>query len=91
MDSNRRATLSADVLFIIATVASLAACLLAVFNQRPVTSYVSPALPIGLQKMVLALRLMARGFSSTTVGSAQPQPIASRPDHAKASVLEGHP
>jgi hypothetical protein len=69
----------------------MAACVLALFNQRPVTSYVILALPIGLQEMVLALRLIVKGFSSAALGSVQPQATAAWSRNTTLSVSEAHP
>ena len=57
---------------IAALVLMVAACMLALFDQRPVTSYVILAIPIGLQEMVLALWLIVKGFNSAALpfGSA---------------------
>jgi uncharacterized protein DUF4386 len=70
----------------------MAACLLALFNQRPVTSYVILAAPIGVQEIVLALWLIVRGFSSAALGSLPVEPpTAIRPRSATALVSEAHP
>jgi len=49
---------------ILAIVLILVACLLALFGHHPVTSYVPLVLPIGAQELVLAVWLIAKGFSS---------------------------
>jgi hypothetical protein len=51
---------------IVALVLMVAACLLAAFNQKPVTSYVILAAPIGVQELVLAVWLIVRGFTCVT-------------------------
>ena len=49
---------------ILAIVLSLLACLLALFGHHPVTSYVPLVLPIAAQEIVLAVWLIAKGFTS---------------------------
>ena len=48
------------------------ACLLALFNNNPVESYVLLAAPVGLQEMVLAVWLIAVGFGRS---AAAPEPV----------------
>jgi len=48
---------------ILAIVLKLVACLLAHFGHHPVTSYVPLVLPIAVQEIVLAVWLIAKGFS----------------------------
>ena len=65
----------------------MAACLLALFNQTPVTSYVSLAAPIGVQEMVLAVWLIVRGFTSAALQSMPMQPpTAIQPRGATALI-----
>lgn len=49
---------------IAAVMLMLVACLSALFSRNPVTSYVILILPIAIQEMVLAVWLIAKGFSS---------------------------
>jgi hypothetical protein len=48
----------------------LGACLSALFRGNPVTSYAILILPIAVQEMVLAVWLIAKGFSSSAAGAA---------------------
>jgi Domain of unknown function (DUF4386) len=43
------------------------ACVLAWFSHNPITGYVVLAAPIGVQEMVLAVWLIAKGFSSSAL------------------------
>jgi hypothetical protein len=48
---------------IVAIVLTVVACLLALFNWRPLTTYTIVLLPIAVQEMVLAVWLIAKGFA----------------------------
>jgi hypothetical protein len=47
----------------------LVACMSALFSRSPVTSYTILILPIAVQEMVLAVWLLARGFSPSALPS----------------------
>jgi Domain of unknown function (DUF4386) len=62
---------------IVAVLLLLVACLSALFTQNPVTSYTILILPIAVQEMVLAIWLIAKGFSSPPVQVAiRPEEVA---------------
>jgi uncharacterized protein DUF4386 len=60
---------------IVAVLLLLVACLSALFSHSPVTTYAVLILPIALQEMVLAVWLIARGFSPSAVRSRTACPI----------------
>jgi hypothetical protein len=49
---------------VIGTLLMLTACLLALFADRPVTGYTALIVPIAIQELVLAGRLLVKGFDS---------------------------
>jgi hypothetical protein len=57
---------------IIAILMTTGSCLLALFSHSPLTTYTILLLPIATQEMVLAVWLIAKGFSSPAVGSGAP-------------------
>ena len=52
---------------IIAIILMMAACLLALFSNSPVTGYALLILPIAIQEMVLAIWLIVKGFNSSAI------------------------
>lgn len=55
---------------LLAIVLTLGACVMALFSQRPITTYVLVMLPIAVQEMVFAVWLIARGFDPAALRSS---------------------
>ncbi len=58
---------------IAAIISMMAACVLALFSDNPVTGYIPLAFPIFLQEMVLAVWLIAKGFNAPAVDTEAPR------------------
>ena len=59
---------------IAAILSMLAACVLALFSDNPVSGYIPLAFPIFLQEMVLAVWLIVRGFAPRVSGARSATP-----------------
>jgi hypothetical protein len=59
---------------LIAIILMLAACVLALFSQRPIQTYTIRVLPIAVQELCLAIWLMAKGFDAAALRAADTMP-----------------
>jgi hypothetical protein len=56
---------------IVAIILMMAACVLALFSDNPITGYTLLVIPIALQEMVLAVWLIVKGFNTAVVPAKQ--------------------
>jgi hypothetical protein len=78
---------------IVAIILTIAAWLLALFSHRPLTTYTIVLLPIAVQEMVLAVWLIAKGFSSAALQSGTPVEAgaATKPAEKPAELMAAQP
>ncbi len=71
---------------IIAIILAIVAWSLALFSHRPLTTYTIVLLPIAVQEMVLAVWLIAKGFSSSALQSRAPAETGPKTSAAESTA-----
>ena len=72
---------------IVAIILMLTACVLSLFSGNRITSYIPLAFPIFIQEMVLAVWLIAKGFSPSVLGATPASDSVAVSRRAPASVI----